>query len=810
MPVSLKKLKGLSAAEFAGRTRQHLTKLAERVGVQTRMPEGVALALFLSPKYTAESWRAHWNTGMTLALVPGLDDLKATADEFRRRFGPAAQTAVVDRALAIGHGQIDLLGLEGLEVGAAIDWHTEPLSGMRSPLSHWSKFNELDSSSFGDKKIIWELNRCQHFVDLGRAYVLTRDERFAKKFAHSLASWMNQNPPKKGVNWVSSLEVSFRVISWMWALRMFRDSTWLTADLLWRAMSFLYLHGRHLEQFLSTYSSPNTHLTGEALGLFYLGVGLPEFLRAKKWRTTGAAILDQAIKKQVREDGVYFEQSTYYHRYTTDFYLHLMILSRRKELEFDRETKRRLELLLEHLLYVARPDGSTPLIGDDDGGRLIPLDTCPRDDFRATLGTGAVMFGRPDLKWGAGEMAEETLWLLGVHGAQEFDKLAATEPEETSRAFPAGGIYVMRDGWDSASTSLVIDCGPHGDLSGGHGHADALSFDLSVRGRAALVDPGTFTYTGSAELREHFRSTAAHNTLTIDGESSAVPAGPFSWRATTDGKTTHWIDRARFDFFSGTHDGYKKVAPQAVHARSLLFLHHDYLIMRDQVTTEGAHRFELNFHGAVGLSCAGRDGGVTLSTTSYAAEPVLDILTFANSEVAGEWTIEDGFVSRCYQSSEAAPVAVYGIAGQGAMDLVTFLLPRAAEPFPFVVERTALPGGQYYSLKSVNHRDALLLSTGAQLKHAGLVSDFQWAWCRLSESGSLLEAVLIEGTEFRVQGEVLFGGRSRVAFARVSRVAGKWVIETNTELISRASSEATRSSLSVMPPSNQEEPNVRD
>lgn len=800
-------MKGRSAAEFAGRTRQQIIKLAERAGVQTRMPEGVALSLFLYPRFTAESWRAHWNTGMTLALVPGLDDLNATADEFRRRFGSVAQTAVVERALAIGHGQIDLLGLEGLDVGAAVDWHTEPLSGLRSPLIHWSKFKELDSSSFGDKKIIWELNRCQHFIDLGRAYVLTRDERFAKKFALQLASWMNQNPPKKGVNWVSSLEVSFRAIAWLWALRMFRDSTWLSAELLWRAMSFLYLHARHLEQYLSTYSSPNTHLTGEALGLFYLGVALPEFLRAKRWRTTGLAILNDAIKKQVRDDGVYFEQSTYYHRYTTDFYLHLMILSRRKEVEFDPETKRRLEQMLNHLLYIARPDGTTPLIGDDDGGRLVPLGACPRDDFRATLGTGAVMFGRPDLKWGAGEMAEETLWLLGVAGAREFDSLEVAEPADLSVGFPAAGIYVMRDGWDLDSTSLVVDSGPHGALSGGHGHADALSFDLTVRGRPTLVDPGTFTYTGSEELREYFRSTAAHNTLTIDGESSSVPAGPFSWRSMTDSKTTHWIDRDRFGFIVGTHDGYKKLAPPGVHTRSFLFLHNDYLIMRDQVTTKGAHRFELNFHGAPGLTCAEGEGGVTFSQQSYAAEPVLDLVTCANREAAGDWTIEGGFVSRCYQSSEAAPVAVYGIPGTGAMDLITFMLPRSGEPFPRVVESTRLSGGQYYSLKGIKGHDALLLSFGAQLKHAGLCSDFQWAWCRFSENGALVEVVLLEGTDFRVQGEVLFGGRGRVAFAHVNRVAGKWVIETNTEMVSRASSDTTRGDVRIPPPS---EPYVRD
>ena len=91
---------------------------------------------------------------------------------------------------------------------------------------------------------------------------------------------MDANPPKLGINWASSLEVSLRAISWLWALHFFRESPRLTAAIFARALKFLYLHARHLETYLSTYFSPNTHLTGEALGLFYLGLMLPEFRRA--------------------------------------------------------------------------------------------------------------------------------------------------------------------------------------------------------------------------------------------------------------------------------------------------------------------------------------------------------------------------------------------------------------------------------------------------------------------------------------------------------------------------------------------------
>src|SRR6267378_549061 len=63
-----------------------------------------------------------------------------------------------------------------------------------------------------------------------------------------------------------------------------------------------------------------------------------------------------------------------------------------------------------------------------------------------------------------------------------------------------------------------------------HPHADALAIEYAVEGKAWLIDPGTFTYTGDADLRDQFRSTKAHNTVTVDGQPQSVPAGPFGWK----------------------------------------------------------------------------------------------------------------------------------------------------------------------------------------------------------------------------------------------------------------------------------------
>src|SRR6185312_5933584 len=541
----LSKLRRLSVDELRVRGSQTLHALLERRGWSslTKLPSDAELLNLLNTKFgSVEQFFAHFHSRTTPRFFEGLSNREQTAQAARVNFSDFEQQTL-KKAERIVKGQFDLLGLRGLSFGDPIDWQLEPVSGKRKPLEHWSRLNYLDADLIGDKKIVWELNRHQYLVTLGQAYWLSGDERFAATFVEHLQSWMDQNPPKLGINWASSLEVSFRSISWLWAFYFFKDSSRVNAEFFTSVAKYLYLHAKHLETYLSTYFSPNTHLTGEALGLFYLGTMLPEFREAARWQEMGSRILIEQLSIHVQADDVYFEQSSYYHRYTADFYTHFLLLSRLNEVNLPAEVETRLGLLLDHLMYITRPDGTTPLFGDDDGGRLLMLDQQAANDFRSTLATGAALFKRADYKfvsewhgrpareeeWHGRPAREEewhgrpardeehigkmpmphatVLWLLGPQGLSDYKALAAAEPASRSKAFSSGGYYVMRDGWNSAANYLLIDCGPHGMNNCGHAHADALSFDLAARGQTLFVDPGTYTYTGSKELRDWFRGS---------------------------------------------------------------------------------------------------------------------------------------------------------------------------------------------------------------------------------------------------------------------------------------------------------------
>jgi hypothetical protein len=794
----LRKLKGRGAAELRERGRQALAARAERRGLspQSREPSTASLRRLLdasrfaslpaadAPEFAAQLL-AHFRERTAPRFFAALDSREETAAELRRRW-PASTAELIARAERVAAGRFDLLGLRDLDFGSPPDWHLEPVAGVRAPRAHWSLIDYLDPRVAGDKKITWELNRHQYFVTLGQAYWLTDDARYAEVFAAHLSHWLDENPPKIGVNWASSLEVAFRAVSWLWALRLFGSAPQLTPALFLRALKSLYLHGCHVETYLSTHFSPNTHLTGEALGLYHLGTLLPELGRtAARWRERGRAILVEQLPRHVRPDGTYFEQASYYARYTADFYTHFLLLERANGETVPPAVAERLQALLDHLMHLTRPDGTTPLYGDDDGGSFLPLAVRPADDFRATLATAACLFARADYKFVAGpEAAEESLWLCGPQALRDFDALAARPPAETSRAFRDGGFYVMRDSWSRDANFMLADAGPHGALSHGHSHADALSFDLAARGRTLLVDPGTYTYTGDAAERDRFRSTAAHNALTVDGQPSSVPAGPFSWQTVARARTRSWLAHARFDYLSAEHDGYERLAPPVRCSRSLLFVKGGYWIARDRVESAGAHDYGLHFQFAPGAQPAIQNDGANVVRQDGDEGAGLSLFAFGagGDDGGGAWRAGEGWVSRCYGAKERAASLAFRERARGASEFFTFMLPhRAGESARANVRELNATGGRLFEI--AGHRadcyDLLLASAGVYVESGRLASDFEWAWARFSRDGATLEELLLlAGRRFSLYGRELVRLPNRAAYAYARRDGDALLVET--------------------------------
>jgi hypothetical protein len=518
---------------------------------------------------------------------------EAISTQIRSEFPRAVDDAVA-RAEAILAGQYRLLGYRDLRFerpdGSSPDWHLDPVHQRRAPRLFWSTVPYLDPAC-GDHKIIWELNRHQHLLALGRAFWLTGDERYRENAISQIASWIVANPPLVGINWASMLELGFRTLSWIWAINFFvREQESGTETWLVDVMLALDRQLAHVEQNLSYYFSPNTHLLGEALALYVAGRSMPMLRASSRYADVGRRILVEQIGRQVGPDGGHLERSTHYHRYTLDFYLLASIVARIT----DDPVASFFEGAVSRLGFVARlladTRGRLPHIGDDDGGMLMPICGRPADDVSDSLAEAAALTNRPELR--IADAPEEALWMLG-HAAlspllEQSRSVRAADPIG-SAALPDMGYYVSRS---PAGDHLVVDAGLHGYENGGHAHADALSMTFSVRGIPLLIDPGTGSYTSDSQVRDTFRSSVLHNTVVVDGRSQSVPEGPFHWAHTAQAEAHVWRTNPGFDYLEASHDGYAPV----IQRRHVLALHGDLLIVADLVDDGGSHDVQVHWH----------------------------------------------------------------------------------------------------------------------------------------------------------------------------------------------------------------------
>lgn len=586
-----------------------------------------------------------------------------------REILPAAAEQIVRRAERICEHRFDLLGYEDVDYGAQIDWHCDRVHNKRAPRKPWFRLKYLDFDEVGDSKVTWELNRHQHLVILAKAFRLSGDPKFASELFTQWHHWHAENPYPIGINWASSLEVAFRSLSWIWAYFLMADSPAMPSTFRQSWVRALAVSGRHIERYLSTYFSPNTHLLGEAVALFFIGTLCPEIPASRGWQQGGWKIVLQEATRQVRSDGLHFEQSAYYHVYALDFFLHSAILASVNQVEVPKEFDRIIERMLGVLATLSR-GGVMSGFGDDDGGRLFDSARNRMVHMTDPLATGAVLCGRGDFKECAGGPREETLWLLGESGVQEFQRISAEPLPDNSIAFRASGLYVMCG--DGHKFQAVVDAGPQGAHTAGHGHADALSVTLVASGRELLSDSGTFEYVGPDLERDRFRGTGAHNTLMVGGKYQAQPRGPFGWERLPIIQAEGWITGRTFDLFVGSHDGYYRLPNPVIHRRYVFALKSGLFLIRDLVLGFGEYPLDLFWHLGPGME--ERDSGLFFDNGHGIRVVTVDGQTWLR-------TVEEHSHSPVYGVKQAHKALHFACTSKLPAEFVTLLMP-VSEPRP--------------------------------------------------------------------------------------------------------------------------------
>ncbi len=600
-------------------------------------------------------------------LTPGLADLEATAETFKNLFPESVEQTRSEADAILAH-RITVFD-RSHDLGSKIDWHRDPLSGAQWPLEHFTRVN-LRPGRGADVRVVWELNRLHQLTTLGRAYVLTTDERYAEEFVNQLASWYEDNPPGFGANWTVAMEASIRAVNIIAAMEMFRFSPRVTDDVVGLILKLLVAHGRFIRSNLEfSHRSPSNHYLSDLIGLFVIGTTVPELSEARKWRDYGASRLVKEMNRQVLADGVDYEGAIGYHRFVTEVFALWLSLSEAGGARSGVDVRAKLAAMFDFVRHYVKPDGTAPAIGDSDDGRLLRFKERPALDHAYLMSLAAMLLDDTTFKQSS-RIDEEAIWWFGRAGLEAFERLPINESAVSSRAFPQAQIFVQRAG----ELYSIIDCGDHGLRGrGSHAHSDALSLEVFAYGRTFLRDPGTYVYSASESRRNLFRSTAYHNTVRIDGkEISQINKGKmFALGPNVRSRVNRWESNAERDILDAEHRAYARLAEPVTHRRVITFDKREgFWILEDSFTGKGKHRFEFLFNFDAGL-----EAGFAADNSVVAHDQLSALAVVPISEHALDVKITTRWVSPAYGTRTRASGIIFRLNAEVPFKNVTLLIP---------------------------------------------------------------------------------------------------------------------------------------
>ena len=528
------------------------------------------------------------------ALLPG--PLRARiALPARHGSAGAARDALIAYADRILAGDWPVFETQRHGVPAEPDWFLDPLTGRRAPQDIYCfAVPHRRRDIVGDLKHVWEPSRHQATVSLATAWWLTGDARYAEAAARHLTSWWRDNPYLMGIHWTSGIELGLRLLSWVWIRALLED--WPGCARLFEAnpafLDQLYGHQAYLAAFESPESSSNNHLTAELAGLAIAARAFPFFTESARWARQAGTHLVAEARRQTGADGLNREQASEYHRFVLELLWSAGLAAELAGAGLGQDYWDVIGAMSAALRDTLDTAGRDPRYGDTDGGRALPFDAPDFDQVALLLGGAAQAFD-------AEPPAPHSVFdaLVAATGLRRPG--AMPTPRTGSTVFEETGHVILRAGTGAAEIWLHCDGGPLGFLSiAAHGHADALSVELRVGGVDVLADPGTFLYHADPPWRRYFKSTLAHNTLTVDGQDQADYGGSFLWLSRADGAVEALeLPETGKLAWQARHDGYKRLADPAIHhRRTSLDPAAREIEIADWLDSAGPHEVALAFH----------------------------------------------------------------------------------------------------------------------------------------------------------------------------------------------------------------------
>ena len=409
-----------------------------------------------------------------------------------------------------------------------------------------------------NKSKLWRYNQ-HYFETLNSSY----NVQGCVDYQLLINCWINENTNVKGTGW-EPYPVSLRIVNWV---KFSLNKGHLNA----LARHSLSIQAGWLAKNVEWHLLGN-HLLANAKALIFASLYF-KGPKAENWRDLAISIFERELDEQVLADGGHFELSPMYHAIILEDILDLINIFSVYETSLSPQEKllkiRLVSLvpkMLQWLHTMTHPDGKISFFND------AALDIAP---------------------------ATNELF--------SYTKRLGIEP----KAYLRGLMHLMNTGYarmEMGSATVICDIGKIGpDYNPGHGHADALSFELSIENERLIVNSGISQY-GEDEERLRQRGTSAHSTVVYGKENSSEIWGGFRVAKRANVKIKKINQKAESIIISATHDGYRRLANGPYHNRTWrLDAHRILIIDRLYPRSSGMARFHLPAGVSVNYTGA-RDG----------------------------------------------------------------------------------------------------------------------------------------------------------------------------------------------------------
>jgi hypothetical protein len=436
----------------------------------------------------------------------------------------------------------------------------------------------------GDIEWCYMLNRHKFWVDLGKAYLLTADEKYAKEFVDQATHWIDNNPLEDALKKYSwrRIEAGIRCENWIKSFEYFKNSKYITPEFLSKFLNSLYQHAQYINNSFSNFSKTSNWGVIEFQGLFNVSQFLTEFKENKKWETDALNNLSTCIQLQILEDGAHWEQSPMYHNAVFHCFMNVNLLAQRNHIILPEIIVQKTKQMALVNVQWQKPNYHEPLLGDSDD-----------NDLRSLLTLSSFLFHDSVLKSRAFKTLDyENFFIMGKENGIIYENLAGQQPDFLSAYQQSSGDFYMRSSWkeNSTYTSFHIK-----KLGCGHGHDNLLHFTLFANGKDYLVDGGRYTYAEN-QWREFFKNNKSHNTLGVDDLTNSIYSD--SWSNSFEARSQGVFTKieSSFDYAEAENTAYKRLIDPVSIKRKLLFIKPNIWVLFDSFNTNGEHKFSQYFN----------------------------------------------------------------------------------------------------------------------------------------------------------------------------------------------------------------------